>query len=101
MTGTTRPGLAARMLVAMVRLYQSTVAFRTPRCRFSPTCSQYAVEALTVHGAGAGTWLATRRILRCHPFHPGGVDEVPPGRSPATPTSAAASRDVSADTPAA
>ncbi len=53
-----------------------------PRCRFHPSCSAYAAEAITVHGAGRGSWLAVRRILKCAPWHPGGVDLVPPARSP-------------------
>jgi hypothetical protein len=48
-----------------------------PSCRFTPTCSQYAVEALTKHGAFKGSWLALRRITRCHPRNPGGYDPVP------------------------
>ena len=48
-----------------------------PSCRFTPTCSQYALEALNMHGAIKGTWLALRRISRCHPLNPGGYDPVP------------------------
>jgi putative membrane protein insertion efficiency factor len=49
-----------------------------PRCRFYPSCSAYALEAVQVHGAAHGSWLAVRRLSRCHPFHPGGLDPVPP-----------------------
>ncbi len=48
-----------------------------PSCRFYPTCSQYAVDAVTKYGALKGSWMAFRRILRCHPYHPGGYDPVP------------------------
>ena len=69
----------ARALLAVVRFYQRAIspAF-PPRCRFAPTCSAYAVEAIEVHGAARGSWLAVRRLAKCAPWHPGGVDLVPP-----------------------
>ncbi|CAK7075358.1 MULTISPECIES: membrane protein insertion efficiency factor YidD [Burkholderiales] len=71
----------ARMLVLLVRGYQLFISpMLGPRCRFHPTCSQYAVEALQTHGAVKGGWLALRRVLRCHPLHPGGHDPVPPAK---------------------
>jgi putative membrane protein insertion efficiency factor len=53
-----------------------------PRCRFHPSCSTYALEALETHGALRGTWLAVRRVGRCNPWHPGGLDPVPPPHRP-------------------
>jgi uncharacterized protein len=73
-----RPSLLARLLLGVVHLYRLTAAVRTPRCRFLPSCSTYAVEALRTHGALRGTWLALRRVGRCHPWNPGGIDPVPP-----------------------
>ena len=68
----------ARFLVALVRLYQRFVSPGLPAaCRFHPSCSSYAAEALTRHGAARGSWLAVRRLSRCHPFHAGGIDPVP------------------------
>ncbi len=68
----------ARALIFLVRIYQRLIGPGLPKvCRFYPSCSSYAVEALARHGAARGSWLAARRILRCHPFHPGGIDEVP------------------------
>ena len=72
-------GPVARALLACVGFYQRAVSpVLPPRCRFQPTCSAYAVEALEVHGAGRGSWLALRRLAKCAPWHPGGVDLVPP-----------------------
>jgi len=67
-----------RLLVALVRLYQRFVSPGLPAaCRFHPSCSSYAAEALVRHGAARGSWLAVRRLSRCHPFHAGGIDPVP------------------------
>lgn len=66
------------VLVLLVRGYQLFISpLLGPRCRFYPTCSQYAIQALRTHGLFKGTWLAARRIVRCHPWHPGGHDPVP------------------------
>ncbi|MGY1839380.1 MULTISPECIES: membrane protein insertion efficiency factor YidD [unclassified Modestobacter] len=71
-------GSPARALLAAVRFYQRAISpVFPPRCRFHPSCSAYAVEALEVHGAGRGTWLALRRLARCASWHPGGADFVP------------------------
>ena len=65
-------------LVLAVRGYQVALSpLLPPACRYYPTCSHYAIEALERHGALRGSWLALRRILRCHPFRPGGYDPVP------------------------
>jgi hypothetical protein len=65
-------------LIALVRLYQHTLGYVLGgHCRFYPTCSNYALDALRRHGAARGGWLTLGRILRCHPWHPGGLDPVP------------------------
>ena len=70
--------LPRRGLVAFIRAYQLVISpALPPACRFTPTCSQYALEALRRHGAARGSWLALRRLARCHPFNPGGFDAVP------------------------
>lgn len=77
----------ARLLALPVRAYRLLLSpLLGQRCRFAPTCSRYALDALEGHGALKGSWLAVRRVGRCHPWHPGGHDPVPPVRStPTTP----------------
>ncbi len=68
-----------QVLIWLVRFYQKAISpYKKPCCRYLPTCSEYALEALRVHGAIKGSYLAIRRLLRCHPFHKGGYDPVPP-----------------------
>ena len=67
-----------RLLILGVRAYQVGIGPLLPAsCRYYPSCSAYAIEALERHGALRGSWLSVRRILRCHPFHAGGYDPVP------------------------
>ncbi|HEX4375602.1 MAG TPA: membrane protein insertion efficiency factor YidD [Steroidobacteraceae bacterium] len=68
-----------RLLIrSVIRLYQLLLSpLLGPRCRFYPSCSHYALQALDEHGAWRGSWLALKRLARCHPLHPGGYDPVP------------------------
>lgn len=69
------------VLVTLLRGYQLFISPMTPpTCRYYPSCSTYAIRAIQVHGVLYGSWLATRRVLRCHPWAAGGVDDVPPAR---------------------
>ncbi len=62
----------------LIRLYQVTLSrVLPPSCRFTPTCSQYSYEAIERYGVWRGSWLSLKRIVRCHPFNPGGYDPVP------------------------
>ena len=68
----------AKIMLLLIRFYQYAISpLIPPRCRFTPTCSQYAVEAVQKHGAFKGGWLALKRIARCHPFGGSGHDPVP------------------------
>jgi len=71
-------GAVRTLLIGAIGFYRVAISpFMAPRCRFLPTCSDYAVQAIERHGALRGGWLAVRRLARCHPFHAGGIDEVP------------------------
>lgn len=66
------------LLLALLRGYQYLISpLLGPRCRFWPSCSNYAIEALHLHGSARGGWLALKRIVKCHPWHAGGIDPVP------------------------
>ncbi|WML54412.1 membrane protein insertion efficiency factor YidD [Neobacillus sp. PS3-12] len=67
-----------KVFLSVIRFYQIVISpLKPPSCRFYPTCSHYGLEAVERFGAFKGGWLAIKRILKCHPFHPGGVDPVP------------------------
>jgi uncharacterized protein len=73
-----KPGVGARALLFLIRGYQALFSpLMASPCKFYPTCSRYAYEAIELHGAGKGTWLAAKRLMRCRPFSQGGVDFVP------------------------
>ncbi|MGD0928245.1 MAG: membrane protein insertion efficiency factor YidD [Streptosporangiaceae bacterium] len=79
---TAQPSPGARVLLLLIGTYRRFISpLLGPRCRFEPSCSGYALEAVRVHGALRGSWLAVRRIGRCHPFNRGGFDPVPPRRA--------------------
>ncbi|MGH9190793.1 MAG: membrane protein insertion efficiency factor YidD [Acidimicrobiales bacterium] len=71
------PPPVRRAVGAGIRLYQAATAYRPPSCRFVPTCSDYAFEAISVHGLGRGGWLSLRRLVRCQPIGGHGFDPVP------------------------
>jgi putative membrane protein insertion efficiency factor len=77
-----RTSPAAWVLLLPIRFYRRFLSpLMPPTCRFTPSCSTYAVQAQRRHGALRGSWLAVRRLARCHPFNPGGYDPVPPVRA--------------------
>ncbi len=77
-----------KVVVAALVFYKRWISPMLPTaCRFQPTCSEYMMQAVEIHGAGRGIWLGTLRLLRCHPFHAGGLDPVPPANPEGTKTS--------------
>jgi putative membrane protein insertion efficiency factor len=87
-----------RGAIFLIQLYRHTISpLRLPTCRFTPTCSQYAVEALSEYGLLRGGWLATVRLLKCGPWHPGGWDPIPERRDASRVMRADASEYAQAD----
>ncbi|OBB58606.1 membrane protein insertion efficiency factor YidD [Mycobacterium sp. 852013-51886_SCH5428379] len=90
---------AARAVVFVIELYRNMISpLRLPSCRFTPTCSQYAVDALTEYGLIRGSWLAAVRLAKCGPWHPGGWDPIPdrpaaPDESSSDPSGAPSAAD--------
>ncbi|WP_255856006.1 membrane protein insertion efficiency factor YidD [Marinobacterium rhizophilum] len=79
------------LLIGPIRVYQLVISpLIGPRCRFYPTCSSYGIEAIQLHGPAKGGWLALKRIAKCHPLHPGGIDLVPQCCATTTPEHGAA-----------
>lgn len=78
-----------RLLRFLLRAYQLAISpLLGPRCRFYPSCSNYALEALQIHGAARGSLLAAKRVCRCHPWNEGGFDPVPPADPPSSSSTA-------------
>lgn len=77
---TERSSPLARLLLGALAAYHWTASLRRPRCRFTPTCSEYAAGSIRLHGALRGGWLAVKRVARCHPWNAGGPDPVRPVR---------------------
>ena len=74
-----RLGLLQAFLLGFIEIYRHSLAyFLGGQCRFYPSCSRFGLDAIRTHGAGRGCWLTLQRLGRCHPFHPGGYDPVPP-----------------------
>lgn len=75
----------AKILIALIHFYRVAISpLLGPRCRFTPTCSQYGLEAIKAHGALKGGWLTLKRVLKCHPLSAGGYDPVPDSNQPIT-----------------
>jgi uncharacterized protein len=81
--GRTLRRAAVAPAILLIRVYQATISpILPPACRYTPSCSQYFIEALRKWGFARGSWLGVRRLLRCHPFHAGGYDPVPDPAEP-------------------